>query len=141
LKKNNGDEHEIKEHFSKALDMGKDPTEEAILALGQRNMSVIRALNRQYYQSSQAGGTAESSGGGGIMSGGGVGSSSSVFAPQAKHEEAAVQQSDTLTLLEQGASSYDSSSPMGGQVEGESSLEHLKAKKESKESTLNDLRR
>ena len=56
-------------------------------------------------------------------------------------ERISVQQSDTLTLLEQGASSYDSSSPMGGQVEGESSLEHLKAKKESKESTLNDLRR
>ena len=126
LKMNNGDDHEINQHFEQALDLGHEPTEEAIMALGERNMSVMRALNRQYYQSLNS--NAERSGGGGIMSGGGVGSeSSSVFAPQAKQEEAASAQSDTLSLLEQGAASYDGSSPLGGEVEGtESSLEHLK---------------
>lgn len=135
LKMNNGDDHEINQHFEQALDLGHEPTEEAIMALGERNMSVMRALNRQYYQSLNS--NTERSGGGGIMSG-----SSSVFAPQAKQEEAASAQSDTLSLLEQGAASYDGSSPMGGEVDGtESSLEHLKAKKESKESNLANLRR
>ena len=74
LKTNNGDDHEINQHFEQALDLGHYPTEEAIMALGERNMSVMRALNRQYYQSLNS--NAERSGGGGIMSGGGVGSES-----------------------------------------------------------------
>ena len=135
LKKSNADTQEIKTHFEKALDMGVDATQEVIEALGERNMSVIRALNRQYYQSMNRGGSADSSGGGGgILAGGGVGSqSSSVFAPQSKQEEASTAGgSDTLSLLEQGAQAYDGSE-MGGEVEAESSLGSLKEKRETRE--------
>ena len=142
LKNNNGDSHEINLHFEKALDLGMDPTQEAIDALGERNMPLMRALNRQHYKSYNSGG-AESSGGG-IMSGGGVGAqSTSVFAPQQKQQQDEVDaQSDPLAMLEQGAASYDGHNPMGGAVEGaESNLQNLKAKKETKESNLNNLRR
>lgn len=141
LKKSNGDAHEINLHFEKALDMGLDPSPEAIEALGERNMSVMRALNRQYYKSfSNAGAVG---GGGGIMSGGGVGSqSASVFAPKAASEQAA-SQSETLTILEQGAAAYDGHTPMGGEVEGtESSLSQLKQnRQQGSESNLSNLRR
>ena len=64
-----------------------DPTTEAIEALGERNMSVMRALNRQYYkqfQNQADSGRSE----GGILSGGGVGSqSSSIFASQQASED------------------------------------------------------
>jgi len=134
LKKSNGDTQEIKTHFEKALDMGVDATQEVIEALGERNMSVIRALNRQYYQSMNRGGSADSSGGGGGILNGGVGSqSSSVFAPQSKEEDTStVGGSDTLSLLEQGAQAYDGSE-MGGEVEAESSLGSLKEKRETRE--------
>jgi len=143
LKKNGGDPHEINLHFEKALDLGMDPTQEAVEALGERSMPLMRALNRQYYKNYNSGG-AERTGGGGIMSGGGVGSqSTSVFAPQPKQNEQASSQSETLTLLEQGASSYDGHTPMGGEVEGtESSLSNLKVKKQQgSESNLQNLRR
>ena len=151
LKMTNGDAHEIDLHFEKALDMGMDPTPEIIEALGERHMSVVKALNRQYYREARGGGA--SSGGGGIMSGGGVGSqsASSAFAPKAKEEAAAsisaAQQTETLALLEQGAATYDGQNmPMGGEAEGaESSLSNLKAKKNhqqgSGESNLSSLKR
>ena len=124
--------------------MGMDPTPEAsIEALGDRNMSLMRALNRQYYKNYDTGG-GEKTGGGGIMNGGGVGSqSSSVFAPQAKQKEEASAQAQTLTLLEQGAASYDGQSAMGGVAEGaESSLSNLKVKKQQEsESNLANLKR
>jgi len=132
LKKSDGDTQEINTHFEKALDLGMDATQEVIEALGERNMSVIRALNRQYYQSMNRGGPADSSGGGGGILNGGVGSqSSSVFAPQSKEEDTStVGGSDTLSLLEQGAQAYDGSE-MGGEVEAESSLGSLKEKRET----------
>jgi hypothetical protein len=143
LKKSNGDEHEINLHYENALDKGMEPTPEAIEALGERNIHVMRALNRQYYSSVNGGGSAGRSGGG-IMRGGGVGSqSSSVFAPKATQQEDTIAHSDTLTLLEQGAASYDGHSPMGGEVEGtQSSLSNLKAKKQQgSESNLQKLKR
>jgi hypothetical protein len=78
------------------------------------------------------------------MSGTGVGSqSSSVFAPKAKQNEDSISQSDTLSILEQGAASYDGHSPMGGEVEGiQSSLSNLKAtKQQGSESNLQKLKR
>lgn len=149
LKKNNGDTHEINLHFEKALDMGMDPTSEAMEALGERNMAVMRALNRQYYQSFNSGGSSadKKGSGGGIMSGGGVGSqSTSVFAPKSKQseEQSSPAQSDTLNLLEQGAAAYDGHTPMGGEVEGtESTLSNVKVKKQHQgsESNLSNLRR
>lgn len=142
LQKSNGDGQEINKHFEAALDNGMEPTSDAIESLGERNMHVMRALNRQYYNSVNNGGGSERSGGG-IMSGGGLGQHSSVFAPKAKENEEAPQ-SDTLTLLEQGAAAYDgNSSPMGGEVEGtESSLSNLKKKKQQgSESNLQQLKR
>ena len=127
LSKNNADKHEIDFHFEKALDLGMDPTAEAIAALGERNMSVMRALNRQYYKSfnNQADTRSE----GGILSGGGVGTqSSSLFTSQQVINEDSTQQ-DPLSLLEQGASAYDANSPMGGEVEAESNLSNLSNRK------------
>ena len=129
LTKNKADKHEIDIHFEKALDFGMDPTDEIIEALGERNMSVMKALNRQYYRSfnNQAdSGRSE----GGILSGGGVGSqSSSLFASQQASQDDSTQ-SDPLSLLEQGASAYDAGSPMGGEVESsESNLSHLSNRK------------
>ena len=123
LSKNNADKHEIDFHFKKALDLGMDPTVEAIEALGERNMSVMRALNRQYYKqfNNQADdGRSE----GGILSGAGVGSqASSIFSQQASQDDSSA--SDPLSLLEQGASSYDANNVMGGAVEAESNLSNL----------------
>lgn len=129
LTKNKADKHEIDIHFEKALDFGMDPTDDIIEALGERNMSVMKALNRQYYRSfnNQAeSGRSE----GGILSGGGVGSqSSSLFASQQASQDDSTQ-SDPLSLLEQGASAYDAGSPMGGEVESsESQLSHLSNRK------------
>ena len=124
LSKNNADKHEVDLHYEKALDLGMDPTAEVIEALGERNMSVMRALNRQYYRqiNNQAdSGRSE----GGILSGGGVGSqSSSLFASQQASEDDSAQ-SDPLSLLEQGASAYDANNVMGGAVEAESNLSNL----------------
>lgn len=52
-------------------------------------------------------------------------------------------QADALSILEQGAASYDGKSPMGGEVEGAaSSLDTLKAKKQTgSESHLSEIRR
>lgn len=141
LTKSNGDSSEIKTHFEKALDMGMDPTPEAIEALGERNMALARSLNRQYYKSYNQGSDANG-GGGGIMNGGGVGAqSSSVFAPQAPQEDSGGTD-NTLSMLEQGAASYDSNNVMGGSTEGSAShLSELNARKQTKDSRLNELRR
>lgn len=124
LSNNNADKHEVDLHFEKALDLGMDPTAEAIEALGERNMSVMKAMNRQYYKQfdTQAdGGRSE----GGILSGGGVGSkSSSIFSSQQANVDDSSQE-DPLSLLEQGASSYDANNVMGGAVESESNLSNL----------------
>ncbi|KAK1745343.1 hypothetical protein QTG54_004634 [Skeletonema marinoi] len=126
LSKNNADKHEVDLHFEKALDLGMDPTAEAIEALGERNMSVMRALNRQYYKQFNNQADSGRSSEGGILSGGGVGSqSSSIFASQQASEDDSAQQSDPLSLLEQGASAYDANNVMGGAVEAESNLSNL----------------
>jgi hypothetical protein len=148
LKKRNGDTHEINLHFEKALNLGMDPTSEAIEALGENSMAVARSLRRQYYRNmNDVTGSDNTRAGGGIMSGGGVHSTSaSAFAPQAKQSEDAsgAGQSETLVLLEQGAASYDGKTPMGGEIEGaQSNLSNLKAnnKQQGSESTLMSLRR
>ena len=120
-----------------------DPTPETIDALGERNMALMKALNRQYYKSFESA-QSQGAGGGGIMSGGGVGAdSASVFAPRADQKEEGAAQSETLTLLEQGAASYDGNNPLGGAVEGtESNLGNLNAKKQrGSESHLSDIQR
>lgn len=129
LSKSNGEAHEINLHFEKALDLGMDPTEEAIAALGEHNMSIMRSFNRHHWRQMNEGHQAVSTGG--IMSGGGVGSQKSVFAPQAEKEEESSSQQQTLSLLEQGAASYDGHVPMGGEIDGESesSLSNLSGRK------------
>lgn len=103
--------------------------DEALAALGEHNISLMKSYNRQYYRQMNEGHHGASSGG--IMSGGGVGSQKSVFAPQAgtKEEEPSAQ-AETLSLLEQGAASYDGHVPMGGEVEGgDSNLSNLSGRK------------
>lgn len=60
---------------------------------------------------------------GGIMNGSGVSSNKSIFSSQASVEEGEEKSSissDTLSMLEEGAASYDGSSvPMGEEVEGD----------------------
>eukprot|EP00956_Cyclotella_meneghiniana_P007833 scaffold10444_cov71-Cyclotella_meneghiniana.AAC.7 len=127
LSKNNGEVHEINSHFEQALDLGMDPTTEAISSLGEHNMSIIKSYNRQHWR--QMNNHQESTGG--IMSGGGVGSQKSVFAPKAGNEEVPSENSDTLSLLEQGAASYDGHAPMGGENDGDvaSNLSNLNGRK------------
>ena len=119
-----------------------DPTPEAIEALGERNMALARSLNRQYYKSYNQGSDVSDGGGGGILNSGGVGAqSSSVFAPQAPQEDSGGTD-NTLSMLEQGAASYDPNNVMGGSTEGSAShLSELNARKQTKESSLNELRR
>jgi hypothetical protein len=98
-------------------------------------MSIMRSYNRQHWRQYNDGHQGTS--GGGIMSGGGVGSQKSVFAPQAGTEEESSAQSDTLTLLEQGAASYDGHVPMGGEIEGGagSNLSSLSGRKQKAQVT------
>jgi hypothetical protein len=156
LSKNDGEVHEVNLHFEKALDLGMDPTvrleldlrlfsqlfskyltilflcdsqDEAIAALGEHNMSVMRSYHRQHWRQMNEGHQGST---GGIMSSGGVSSQKSVFAPQAGTEEGpSSAQSETLSLLEQGAASYDGHVPMGGEIDdqGESNLSHLSGRK------------
>lgn len=92
-------------------------------------MSIMRSYNRQHWRQMNEGHQGSSSGG--IMGGGGVSSQKSVFAPQAGQEEQPSAQAKTLSLLEQGAASYDGHVPMGGEVEGgvESNLSGLSGRK------------
>ncbi len=101
---------------------------EAIEVLGEHNMAVMRAINRQQWKSFNEAQYDRS--GGGIMSGSGVGSSTSVFAPKAAPATDA--QQETLTILEQGAAAYDGHIPMGGEIEGgsESNLSNLSGRKQ-----------
>jgi hypothetical protein len=102
--------------------------EESIAALGEHNMSVMRSYNRQHWRQMSEGQQGST---GGIMSGGGVSSQKSVFAPQTGKEEEQSAQTETLSLLEQGAASYDGHVPMGGEIEGEgeSNLSNLSGRK------------
>jgi len=128
LMKNGGEDHEVELHFEKALEMGRDPTPEAIEVLGEHNMAVMRAINRQQWKTFSEAQFDRS--GGGIMSGGGVGSNKSVFAPKAAPETDA--QQETLDILEQGAAAYDGHIPMGGELAGgsESNLSNLSGRKQ-----------
>ena len=133
LSKNNGEVHEINSHFEQALDLGMDATTEAIASLGEHNMSIIRSYNRQHWRKMNNG-HQESTGG--IMSGGAIGSQKSVFAPKAGNEEVPSENTDTLSLLEQGASSYDGHAPMGGENDGDvaSNLSNLNGRKRTPKS-------
>lgn len=107
-------------HFERSQD-------EAIAALGEHNLSIMRSYNRQHWRQMSEG---QQSGSGGIMGGAGVGSQKSVFAPRAQEEQPSAQE-ETLSLLEQGAASYDGHVPMGDEVDGrgESSLSNLSGRK------------
>uniref|UniRef100_A0A7S4VMC8 Uncharacterized protein n=1 Tax=Ditylum brightwellii TaxID=49249 RepID=A0A7S4VMC8_9STRA len=119
---NNVKEQDIENHFEQALELGMDPTPEAIAVLSEHNIHVMRSVNRAQWDAYNKAMESEKGGGsGGIMSGGGLGSSSqSVFAPQKETVEQEQQAEDALSLLEQGAVAYDGNVPTGG--EGDSSL-------------------
>jgi hypothetical protein len=74
-------------------------------------MSIMRSFRRLQWRQNNAGNQGNK--GGGIMSGGRVGSQKSVFVPQAEKQEEPSAQPKTLSLLEQGAASYDRNERMG----------------------------
>jgi len=123
MKEQNMDTAEIEQHMEIALNMGKELTPEASEILGEHNMAVIKSSHRaewKRYQESVESGQEQR---GGIMNGGGV-SGNSIFSSKTdtgtgpEDEEIA---SDTLSVLEQGASTYDGSSvPMGDDNEADS---------------------
>eukprot|EP00557_Chaetoceros_sp_GSL56_P010360 CAMPEP_0176479274 /NCGR_PEP_ID=MMETSP0200_2-20121128/1651_1 /TAXON_ID=947934 /ORGANISM="Chaetoceros sp., Strain GSL56" /LENGTH=1278 /DNA_ID=CAMNT_0017875305 /DNA_START=153 /DNA_END=3985 /DNA_ORIENTATION=+ len=115
---------EVERNMEMALNLGLDVTPEAIEALGEHNIAVIKSIHRaewkRYQQSAKHGQQRQ---GGGIMSGVSSVSSTtnSVFAPQGAGGDGPSLEEDALTMLEQGAASYDGSSiPIGGEVEGDS---------------------
>ena len=154
---NKKDAHERNLHFQKALDMGMDPTPQAIEALGERNPSVMRASNRQHYNSLNSGSVDQTSTEQtvGVIDHKRRSQPESVIAPGTKEEEAPAQsdtsapvfasgtKDETLTLLAQGAKTYDGHTPKGGEVGGtESTLSSLNVKKQhGSESNLSNLRR
>ena len=107
-------------HFEQALNMGMDPTPEAISALGEDNVAVIRGLNRARWKEFQTARDHQATSRGGVMSGDSFASGSkSIFAKTEGSDEDAPEQSGTLSLLEQGAAAYDGHVPSGDEIEGE----------------------
>ena len=99
-----------------------------IEALGEHNLLVMRSFNRKHWKSFSEGNQDRTVGG--IMSSGVVGSQKSVFASHPSQNDEISAQSETLTILEQGAAAYDGHIPMGGEIEGsESNLSNLSRRK------------
>jgi len=122
LKRENKDIADIKSHIELSLNLGVDPTAEAIEILGEDHISVMRGVNRmewkQYKESTEPTGN---SGRGGIMGGTkSVSSSESIFSQQKSNDNiqssGGGKQSETLSILEQGAVSYDGKTPSGDEI-------------------------
>lgn len=111
LKAKGSNEEDVKWHIERALNLGLGLTPEATEILGEHNMSVIKSAHRAEWQRYQDMGKQEEQRGG-IMSGGNI-SGNSIFSTQESSNS-----EDTLTMLEQGAASYDGSYiPMGNSEE------------------------
>ena len=120
MKEQNMDTADIEHHMEIALNMGKELTPEANEILGEHNMAVIKSTHRaewKRYQEEVESGQEQR---GGIMNGGGV-SGNSIFSSKTDSGTGPEDASDTLSMLEQGASTYDGSSvPMGDESEADS---------------------
>jgi tetratricopeptide (TPR) repeat protein len=102
-KANGGNVDEFKGYIEKALNLGFGLTVEATEILGEHNMSVIKSAHRAEWQRYQDMAKQQEERGG-IMSGANI-SGNSIFS----HQETSNTE-DALTMLEQGAASYDGSS-------------------------------
>jgi len=119
LRSQNRDSMTIQSHIEMALNLGMDPTPEAIEILGEDHIAVIKSVHRtewKQYQESLANDSSDSDSGrgGGIMSSSGV-SNDSIFSKNSGMDESD-QNNDALSMLEQGAASFDGSVPMGGEA-------------------------
>ncbi len=102
-----------------ALNLGHDPTPTALDILGEHHIAILKSAHRaewRQYQESLAGKTHNSERGG-IMSGS-VSSSSSIFSPKDSGEGKEHDNTeDKLSMLKQGAASYDGNSvPSGDEI-------------------------
>lgn len=120
MKEQNMGTADIEHHMEIALNMGKELTSEANEILGEHNMAVIKSTHRaewKRYQEEVESGQEQR---GGIMNGGGV-SGNSIFSSKTDSGTGPEDASDTLSMLEQRASTYDGSSvPMGDESEADS---------------------
>lgn len=102
---------------------------EATNVLGEHHIAVIKSKHRaewKRYQESIDNFQSR----GGIMNGAGV-SSNSIFSSNSEYGGAEGVEGSTLSMLEEGAASYDGNIPMGEEIEGDRisvSSQHSRAK-------------
>lgn len=109
-----GDNDIVEKHFITALNLGLDATKEIIETLGEYHIAVIKSINRakrREYENS----IPKDSRSGGVL-GGATFSDKSIFQ---KSQENPTTQSDTLSILEQGAASYDGRTLPDGEEMGD----------------------
>jgi len=114
LLKDGGESETIEKHFVAALNLGLDVTAEIIEVLGEYNVAVLKSINkakRREYENALA----KDSRGGGVL-GGTTLSDKSIFQ---KPQENPSSRSETLSILEQGAASYDGQNVPDGEETGD----------------------
>jgi hypothetical protein len=114
LKNNGGNNDLVEKHFVHALNLGMDASEDVVNVLGEYHIAVLKSVNRakrrEYEQLPQAHSRTS-----GVLSGASI-SDKSIFQ---RAQEEPKSKSDTLSLLEQGAASYDGQSLPDGEEIGE----------------------
>eukprot|EP01083_Nonionella_stella_P209176 758504_1 len=111
-------EEMIKQHMELALNMGFELTDDAIGILGDNHMAVIKSAHRAEYKRYQEA-LSSNEQRGGIMNGSGVSNNNeSIFSSPQDGNDANdngngnADGNDPLSMLEQGAASYDGSVPL-----------------------------
>eukprot|EP00559_Dactyliosolen_fragilissimus_P000415 CAMPEP_0184873772 /NCGR_PEP_ID=MMETSP0580-20130426/42024_1 /TAXON_ID=1118495 /ORGANISM="Dactyliosolen fragilissimus" /LENGTH=1462 /DNA_ID=CAMNT_0027376709 /DNA_START=173 /DNA_END=4561 /DNA_ORIENTATION=- len=115
------DEKEVESHLELALNLGMDLTPKTIEILGESNIAVMKSKTRAQWKEYRESLQPKGQGGdhrGGIMAGSGL-SSESIFSSSSKETgDSNGVKSETLSLLEQGASAYDGQTvPTGEEVQ------------------------
>lgn len=114
LRAHGGSDEEVRLYLEKALNLGFNLTFEATDILGEHNIAVIKSAHRSEWQRYQDLTKEQQELRGGIMNHGPL-SGNSIFSQPEPHGS----NEDKLTILEQGAVSYDGSSVPMGETEGE----------------------
>jgi hypothetical protein len=118
LMNDGGDNETVEKHFITALHLGLDATKEIVDILGEYHLAVLKSTNRvkrrEYEKSLE-----KDSRSGGVLGGGSFSDNKSIFQ---KSQENPTSKSETLSILEQGAASYDGQKlpdgeEMGGNVQ------------------------
>ena len=126
-----GDKELIEKHFITALNLGLDITKEITEILGEYHIAVLKSVNRakrREYEDSFA----NDSRTGGVLGGGSL-SDKSIFK---KSQENPTAKSETLTILEQGAASYDGQTHPDGDEMGDMQSANLHNKRRSQQVTI-----